>query len=130
MSCLECSQPLPPGITVCSTCAEFQISDQKRYLSDEAHQAFLLGIATLLAPPLVLLVSIPHTALVIGLPFLVGAAIGWRAWKKAEAAKKEIAADQSLKGTRLAIAAQVLGLIGMMLGGMEALGVLMMIFNK
>lgn len=123
--CPHCRKPLPPhlrkqllaGTLVCPGCNIFTtpsgLFEGERETDPEARDAFWLGLAGLVVPPIlnvVFLASNMKSPGIFGwLPLVISIRCGWSALKKGGAAKDRIAGDQTLKGRGLATAGQFLG---------------------
>jgi hypothetical protein len=119
--CSDCGQILTVGTTVCPDCQWFEtpshFTEGVRETADEALQAFLLAIVSVFVPPILsfLFYDYYQSRIWSLLPLALGVQSGRNAFKKAGVAKNQIASDQTLKGTGLAITAQIFGVVGIAL---------------
>jgi len=115
--CLQCGNVITVGTTVCPDCERVRtlsgFSQGVREMSDEAYQAFLFAIASILVPPLLSSAFADHFQSEFWgiVPLAIGVQGGRTAFTKARLANRQIASDQTLKGTGFATAAQILGLL-------------------
>lgn len=133
MHCPHCRKLLRVGTIKCSGCLRFTTAsglfEGAQKTAEEASEAFMLGIASVVVPPLLNLSFVffggnYKSSSWSWIPLLIAIRCGWSAMKKGGQAKGEIAVNQTLKGRGLAIAAQILGGIGVAL---PVLGLLMFV---
>jgi hypothetical protein len=128
MQCPHCRKLLPATAVICSGCQRITtpsgVYEGPQKLAPEVQGAFMLGIASLVVPLILNLIFSSGTnkpTLGSAVPLIIGINCGLSALKKAGTAKLNISKDPSLKGRGLAIAAQILGGLGV---GFQVLGFL------
>jgi hypothetical protein len=128
--CPHCRKVLPAKTIVCSGCqritTESGLYDGPRKTAPEAITALMLGITSLVVPPILGLGFYSAGVRLAGLgavPVIIGFNCGASAIRKAIVAKSQITNDPSLKGLGVTIAAEILGGIGI---AFQVLGVIVL----
>lgn len=122
LDCPHCGRVIPSGAdcAICQQPPRHDTQGGERDLSDEAFQAFLLGLISVFGAPILVVAFYDNYRIAIWLPLIVGVQCGRKAFRKARVAKSQIVNDGTLRGNGLATSAQILGVLGVTLAAGQA----------